>query len=595
MRITKYWLILVIGFLSGCGKVTSPDFFPQLKGVIIEDLTPTRFEALGLTRQYKLLGLYSTPPGSSTEFTTRALTAESWESTQGSIASISNAGLATALRNGSTTIRGRFGGFTSPDKSLTVVAPLLRSITLDPATASLPLGLTQPIAATGSYLNADGSTSTRSVAEVLNWTSSAPARASVPPLGNPVTVSTLQQGDAPVRIRASAVAADGSLVESTANILIGAPDLVQVLVRRAGTAMSPPFALPRGSTINLQALGIYTDSATPRDIPGAVSWVSADAGSTVLTVLTQANGTLNVTGAGIGASAVTARAMKNDGSATVASAPATINVVAAILQSLDGARITPTPAFVAAGASLQLAVLGRFTDGTEAMVPASDLNWVTAQNTIATVSQTGVASGLTQGSTVVTATLKELPATGAASVSTPLIVTDGLCTGPLLASLGATVETVTTPLLCLACTVTDAPLAIDNDATSFASLNVNLGLLLGSASLTATSLADVPLAAAGQRAGFIISRPPGELLSLALLGGVTLSTLDADGDEVESATGNDGLRLTLLGSYVIGQDAFILSMPVTQPFRKLKVEMGAGLATAAQSLRVNSACAVAGQ
>ena len=33
--------------------------------------------------------------------------------------------------------------------------------------------------------------------------------------------------------------------------------------------------------------------------------------------------------------------------------------------------------------------------------------------------------------------------------------------------------------------------------------------------------------AAGQRAGFIISRPPGELLSLALLGNVTVKTLDA--------------------------------------------------------------------
>ena len=79
--------------------------------------------------------------------------------------------------------------------------------------------------------------------------------------------------------------------------------------------------------------------------------------------------------------------------------------------------------------------------------------------------------------------------------------------------------------------------------------------------------------------------------ALALLGGVSVSTLDAGGAVLESADTSDGLRLTLLGAYVIGQDAYLLSMPVTQPFRGLRVSMGAGVATVAQSLRVNSACA----
>lgn len=595
MRTSKYWLMLVISFLAGCGgNFTSPDFFPQLKGVVIDSATPVRFEELGLTRQYKLLGLYSTPPGSSTEFTTREVTAASWQSTEPGIASISNTGLATAVRNGSSAIRGQFGGFTSAPVSLTVIAPVLRAITLDPASASVPLGLTQSIAATGTYVNPDGSSISRTVVEPLSWTSSAPATASVTPQGNPVTVSTLLQSTAPVQIRASAIAADGSVVERSAAITVTAPDLLQVLVRRSGTGISPPFALPRGATINLQALGIYTDSATPRDIPGAITWASADAGGTVLSTTTQANGTLNVTGVSVGSSAVTATALKNDASSAVMSAPATVNVGNAILQSLDGARIIPSPALVAVGASLQLAVIGRFSDGTEAQVPASDLNWTASDTAIATVSQTGVAAGVRQGGIIVTAALRQPPASGAASVSTTLTVTDQVCTGPLLASEGATVQTATTPLLCLACTVTDAPLAIDNNSASFAALNVNLGLLLGSAALTATSPVDLPLVT-GQRAGFIISRPTGELLSLALLGNVAISTLDANDAELESSTTADGLRLTLLGSYVIGQDAFILSMPVTQPFRKLRVAMDAGVVTAAQTLQVNSVCAATTQ
>ncbi len=596
MRMARFGMALLVGLISGCGgNLSSPDFFPQLVGVVIEDATPTQFDALGQTRQYRALGQYSTPPGSDTAFTSRPVIAESWESSEATIAGISNAGVATALRNGSTEIRARFGGLTSPPVALRVAAPLLRAITLTPAAASVPLGLTQAINATGTYLNADGSTSQQAVIEPLTWVSAEPPIATVTPSANPATVSTLLQSAVPVAIRVSAVAADGRLVEAASAITVIAPELVQLVVVRTPASSSPPFAVPRGATINLQALGIYTDNATPRAVPGAVSWVSADTGATVISVLTQSNGTLDVTGVDIGASTVTATAMQNDGVSTISSAPATINVGAAVLQSLDGARITPSPARVPVGASLQLSVIGRFSDGSENMVPPNSLDWASSLTSIATVNSTGVATGRVQGATVITATLRQAPVTGAGSVSAALTVTDGICTGPLLQSEGATVAANVTPVLCLACTVVDEALAIDNSVTSFASINTALGLLFGSASLTATSATEVPFALAGQRAGFIISRPPGELLSLALLGNVTVNTLDANDAVLDSATSQDGLRLTLLGNYVLGQDAFLLSLPVTQPFRKLQVSQAAGVVTAIQSLRVNAACGVAAQ
>ena len=601
MRMARFGMALLVGLISGCGgNLSSPDFFPKLVGVVIEDVTPTQFEVLGQTRQYRALGQYSTPPGSDAAFTSRPVTAESWESSQATIAGITNAGVATALRNGSTDIRARFGGLTSAPVALRVAAPLLQAITLTPAAASVPLGLTQPLTATGTYRNADGSTSVQTVIEPLSWVSAEPSIATVTPTVNPATVTTRLQRVLPVAIRASAVAADGSTVEAASAITVIAPELLQLVVVRPAAvstapSLSPPFALPRGATINLQALGIYTDNATPRPVPGVVSWVSADAGATVISVLTQSNGTLDVTGVDIGATTVTATALKNDGVNSISSDPASINVGAAVLQSLDGARITPNPARVPVGASLQLAVIGRFSDGSEAMVPAASLNWASSLTGIATVNATGVATGRVQGGTVITATLRQVPASGAGSVSAPLTVTDGVCTGPLLQSEGATVATVTTPLLCLACVVADEALAIDDSVVSFASINTTLGLLFGSASLTATSVLDVPFAAAGQRAGFIISRPPGELLSLALLGNIVVNTLGANNAVLDSATTQDGLRLTLLGSYVLGQDAFLLSLPVTQPFRKLQVVQNAGVATAIQSLRVNAACGVAAQ
>lgn len=596
MRMTKYWLILVISFLSACGgDVTSPDFFTELKGVVVDSSTPTGFDQIGQTRQYKLLALYSTAPGSNTQFVTKEVTADGWQSTNPTVASISGNGTVTALRNGTATIRGSWGGFTSEPFALNVAAPVLKSITLNPASASVPLGLSQTITAVGSYQKTDGSTETHTVTELLSWVSSAPAVASVPEQGSTVTVSTLQQNATPVQIKASAIAADGSVVERTAAITVIAPELEQVVVLRGDNAASPPFAVPHGASINLVAKGIYTDSSTPRDIPGTVSWSSSDAAATVLALSTQPNGSVDVKGVNLGAATVTAATTKNDGVSAISSQPANVTVGAAVLQSLDGARITPIPANVAIDASLQLNVVGKYTDGTEAIVPANELNWTSSNTAIATVSSTGVALGKVQGSSVVTATLKTAPSSGAGSVSTTLTVTDAICTGPLLATQGATVSSYTLPVLCLACTVSDETSAIDNDLTTYAGLNVNLGLLGGYAELKVTAPLQVPITTEGQRAGFIISRPPGQLLSLALLGAVTIDTLDSNDDVVETAVTFDGLRLTLLGAYIIGQDAYVLSMPVTKPYNKLRLQMNAGVATVAQSLRVNSSCAVASQ
>lgn len=595
MRIMKFGLIVAISLLSACGGVGSPDFDSQLKAVKVDTNTTTVFDQIGQTQQYKLLGLYSTPPGSSSEFTLREIQATGWETLDGNTLNVDATGRVTALRNGVASIRARHGNLVSETHTLTVAAPVLKGITLSPASAAIPLGLSQPLVATGRYLLRDGRTESRTVTETLSWSSSAPTVASLSMEGASVALRSVQQSTTAVVVRARATAADGSPVEGQGSFTVIAPELVQLVVQRSSTGGAPPFMLPRGGALNLRAKGIYTDNPTPRDLPGTVTWTTADAIGNTLRLLRQSNGTLDVTGIGIGSSSVTATAVTNDGLNQVSSAAATLNVGAAVLESLNGARVTPNPANVVVDGSRQLAVIGRFSDGSEAQVPAEDLNWSVADATIAGVNNTGVAVGRLQGGTVVTAALKQAPVQGAGSVSTPLTVTDAICTGPLLASQGATAASFTLPVLCLACTVSDETSAIDNDLKTYAGLNVNVGLLGGYAELTATAPAQVPLTMAGQRAGFIISRPPGQLLSLALLGGLTLSTLDASGAVLESADTFDGLRLTLLGAYVIGQDAYVLSMPVNRPFTRLRVRMHAGLVTAAQSLQVNSACAVAGQ
>src|SRR5690606_38770195 len=96
--------------------------------------------------------------GTFTDGTTRDLTSSvTWSADVG--ATVSNTpgskGLATAAGPGATRVRAAFGGVTG-DAGLTVTAATLASIEVTPASTAVPLGLSQPYAATGVFT--DGST-----------------------------------------------------------------------------------------------------------------------------------------------------------------------------------------------------------------------------------------------------------------------------------------------------------------------------------------------------------------------------------------------------------------------------------------------------
>jgi hypothetical protein len=95
------------------------------------------------------------------------------------VASISPAGLATALSPGTTGITAALAGVTSPTDTLTVTTAALQSIAVTPAAPSIAQGQTKQFTATGTYT--DGTTA--DLTPQVTWASANPAVASISPAG----------------------------------------------------------------------------------------------------------------------------------------------------------------------------------------------------------------------------------------------------------------------------------------------------------------------------------------------------------------------------------------------------------------------------
>lgn len=139
-----------------------------------------------------------------------------WTSLDNAIATIDNLGEATGHAAGTTTIRATYGGVTGQG-SITVTAPTLTSISMNPATATLNVGGTVDITSTGNFSNG---VSTVPYDSHLTWTSSAPSVATVN-AGGVVTAV----GAGTTTIRATA----GSVV-GTATITVNGPSFDPALV-----------------------------------------------------------------------------------------------------------------------------------------------------------------------------------------------------------------------------------------------------------------------------------------------------------------------------------------------------------------------------
>lgn len=348
---------------------------------------------VGQSQQMTASGLYA---DASTHDLTNSVT---WSSSDSTIASVSSGGMVTANKSGQAVITASFKGV-SGTFNLTI-APSLVSIAITPANPTIARQTTIQFIATGTYTD----NSTQNLTSKVAWSSSDSAIATV-------------SSTAPTGGLASAVAAGQTTIAATLGGISGNTTLTVSSATATSLAIAPLNpAIPLGTNQQFTATAGFSDGSQ-QDVTGVTQWSSSATAVASITVSGLASGK------SIGSTTV-------KGTFSGLSTSTTLNVNASNLTSI---AITPAAGSIAQGTRLQLGATGTFNDGS-----TRDLtflaSWQSSDATIASVSGSGVASGVSPGTVNVTATL------GGVSGSTSFTITNATIASIVITPASSTMPT----------------------------------------------------------------------------------------------------------------------------------------------------------
>src|SRR5579863_5321195 len=326
----------------------------------------------GVNQQFRAIGNYS--DGTSLDLTGSV----TWNSGTGTVATVDPSGLAAAVGPGTSMMTAALGPI-SGTTLLTVTAALLQSITVSPANPTIPIGLSQPLSATGNY--SDGTS--HDLTSLVIWSSGTLAVATISPGG-----------------LAMGVATGPSLIRASSGMISGSTTLTVTPVALKTISVTPTKpAIPDGLTQPLSAAGNYSDG-TSRDLTSAVTWSS---GTPAVATISPGGLAISVS---VGTSVMTAALGTISGNTT-------LTVTAAVLQSIS---VTPTKPAIPDGLTQPLSAAGNYSDGTSRDL-TSAVTWSSGTPAVATISPGGLAISVSVGTSVMTAAL------GTISGNTTLTVT----------------------------------------------------------------------------------------------------------------------------------------------------------------------------
>jgi trimeric autotransporter adhesin len=401
---------------------------------------------VGQSQAYQVTAVYSNG-------TTGPVTGATWTSSNTAVATIASTMMgpfvqvqATALAMGTTTITASSEGKTATAQ-LTVSAASLTGLMVNPVTASVRVGESQPFQATALFN--DGSTS--NVTMGATWTSSDTAVADV---SNAMGGGPGGGGPGGGRGTATAKAAGSTTITAA---YMGMTGSVTLTVRAAAVVtsimISPPTASIRvGQTQAFQATALL-DDGTAQNITNDAVWTSSN--DSVASV-SNAGGGGGPIGGGVGrgvATALTAGTVTITATYQGLSATASLTVRAASLTSIS---VTPPTASISVEQTQAFQAVALFDDGTDQNVTAST-TWTVSDQTVASISNAGgpggggpggggrgVATALKAGTVTVTATYMSLTATASLTVTAATLTAVQVSpTNPSIAKGGAQQFTAT--------------------------------------------------------------------------------------------------------------------------------------------------------
>ena len=350
----------------------------QLNSIIVTPSTASI--ATGQTQAFAANGIFS--DGSSTDITNSVI----WTSSAINFATIDPTGLATGVSAGAATVTAT-SGTVSGTASLTVTAAVLNSIDIAPDDQYIPIGGQFPLVLTGSYSDNTTQTLTSAV-----WTSSDPTIASVDPVSGVVTGVSDSNGS-PVTITATA---DG--MSNTTSVYVTAA-VAESLSLTPITA-----SIASGTTQQYSVDAIYSDGSI-QPLTAGLSWASSSASTASISALGLA------TAIAPGQSTITVTYGSLSATATLTVTPATLTSIV----------VTPATTVVGVKGNVQFTATGVFTDNSTQDL-SSQAAWSSSVASVALISNTGLASGLSAGATTITANYGGLTGSATLNVSTATLI-----------------------------------------------------------------------------------------------------------------------------------------------------------------------------
>ncbi|ENP0851873.1 Ig-like domain-containing protein [Vibrio parahaemolyticus] len=452
---------------------------------------PTETTPIGLTKPFTATAILS--DGNTQDVT--ADPAISWTSSDTAIASVSNGtdkGTATGVSLGTATITatGVTGtGSLSGSATLTVTNAVVSSLVVTPLTETTPIGLTKPFIATA-YLS-DGVTATDVTTDpAVSWSSSDTAIATVDNGINKGVATGVSVGA--TTIIATGTAA-GNTFTGTATLNVTNAVVVDLTVTPTNDSTPIGLSKPFTASATLSNGDVIDVTNDP-----AISWTSSDPAIATITS-GQASDNGVATGVALGTVTITAQGTANG---TTFTDMARLDVTDAVIASL---QVTPVTASTPIGLTKSYTATAILSDGVTTIDVTTDpaISWSSSDTAIATVDASGVATGVTVGTTTITAsgtTPEGLPVSGSAALDVTNAIVTSLVVTPATEStpIGLSKPFTATAILSDGVTtidVTDDPaISWTSSDTSIATINTS-GANKGEA--TGEALGTVTIMAAG--------------------------------------------------------------------------------------------------
>ena len=350
-----------------------------------------------------------TPPmesievGESQQFEATALTSEgttvpdvtfTWTSSDTTVATIDTAGLASGLSAGSVAITASAGEFS--DTAMLMVSvppPVVSSVTVSSPTESIVIGETQQFEAMA--LTSEGMAIP---GVVVTWTSS------------DMMVATIDGSGLATGVGAGEVEITATVdeVSGTAMLMVSVPPPVV-----SSVTVSPSMAsIKTGETQMFEAIALTSDGMT---IPGvAIAWSSSN--MMVATI----NDTGLAMGVGTGEAVITATVDDVPGTATLV-----VTVPPPVVSSVT---VSPPMASIETGKTQQFEAMALTSDGIA--IPGLTFAWTSSDIMVASIDESGLATGEGAGDAVITATVGDVPGTAMLMVAEPPPVVSSITLTP---------------------------------------------------------------------------------------------------------------------------------------------------------------------